>query len=135
MEKVASADGARVIPLAVSVANHSPLVAKAVPDFSVFMDGVEFLSPGTPVYFNVTAKTEQDTVQIKEMMASQIASRVRWFEIINSMIAEGVDTFIEVGPKTVLKGMIRKIAPKGYKYKALQFDTPEGLAKCMDKLA
>lgn len=135
VEKVASADGARVIPLAVSVANHSPLVAKAVPDFSVFMDGVEFLSPGTPVYFNVTAKTEQDTVQIKEMMASQIASRVRWFEIINSMIAEGVDTFIEVGPKTVLKGMIRKIAPKGYKYKALQFDTPEGLAKCMDKLA
>ena len=119
VEKVASADGARVIPLAVSVANHSPLVAKAVPDFSVFMDGVEFLSPETPVYFNVSAKTEQDTAQIKEMMASQIASRVRWFEIINSMIAEGVDTFVEVGPKTVLKGMIRKIAPKGYKYKAL----------------
>lgn len=127
--------GARVIPLAVSVANHSPLVADAVPDFSAFMDGVQFETPSTPVYFNVSAKTEEDTNTIKEMMASQIASRVRWFEIISSMIDEGVDTFIEVGPKTVLKGMMRKIAPKGYKYNALQFDTPEGLAKCMDKLS
>ncbi len=134
VEAKASADGARVIPLAVSVANHSPLVANAVPDFSAFMDGVDFSAPATPVYFNVSSKTEQDTSKIKEMMASQIASRVRWFEIISTMIEEGVDTFIEVGPKTVLKGMMRKIAPKGYKYTALQFDTPEGLAKCMDKL-
>lgn len=131
----ATEGGARVIPLAVSVANHSPLVADAVPDFSAFMGEVQFNAPSTPVYFNVSAKTEVDTSTIKEMMASQIASRVRWFEIISSMIDEGVDTFIEVGPKTVLKGMMRKIAPKGYKYKALQFDTPEGLAKCMDKLS
>ena len=135
VEKVAAEDGARVIPLAVSVANHSPLVANAVPDFAAFMDEVEFNVPATPVYFNVSASHEQDITKIKEMMASQIASRVRWFEIISSMINEGVDTFIEVGPKTVLKGMMRKIAPKGYQYKALQFDTPEGLAKCMDKLA
>ena len=134
VEKVAAADGARVIPLAVSVANHSPLVAEAVPDFSAFMDEVTFNTPVTPVYFNVSAKPEQNTTVIKEMMASQIASRVRWFEIISTMIDEGVDTFIEVGPKTVLKGMMRKIAPKGYSYKTLQFDTPEGLAKCMDKL-
>ena len=134
VEKVAAADGARVIPLAVSVANHSPLVAEAVPDFSDFMNGVTFHPPSTPVYFNVSAKPEQDTGKIKKMMASQIASRVRWFESISTMIDEGVDTFIEVGPKTVLKGMMRKIAPKGYSYTALQFDTPEGLAKCMEKL-
>jgi [acyl-carrier-protein] S-malonyltransferase len=134
VEKVATENGSRVIPLAVSVANHSPLVANAVPDFAAFMEAVEFKAPATPVYFNVSSAPEQDTQKIKEMMASQIASRVRWFEIINSMINEGVDTFIEVGPKTVLKGMMRKIAPKGYTYKALQFDTPEGLAKCMDKL-
>ncbi len=135
VEKRAVEDGARVIPLAVSVANHSPLVANAVPDFAAFMEGVEFKVPATPVYLNVSAATEQNTEKIKEMMARQIASRVRWFEIIRSMIDSGVDTFIEVGPKTVLKGMMRKIAPKGYKYKALQFDTPEGLAKCMEKLA
>ncbi len=134
VEKIAVEDGARVIPLAVSVANHSPLVAEAVPDFAAFMDEVEFKIPATPVYFNVSAKTEQNSQKIMEMMASQIASRVRWFDIISTMINEEVDTFIEVGPKTVLKGMMRKIAPKGYKYKTLQFDTPEGLAKCMDKL-
>lgn len=134
VEKVASEAGARVIPLAVSVANHSPLVADAVPDFAAFMSDVEFQSPVTPVYFNVSASPEKEPGHIKEMMASQIASRVRWFEIVTAMINEGVDTFIEVGPKTVLKGMMRKIAPKGYQYKALQFDTPEGLSKCMDKL-
>ena len=132
--KIAEADGARVIPLAVSVANHSPLVADAVPDFTTFMESVAFNTPVTPVYFNVSAVPEQDTNIIKKMMATQIASRVRWFEIISTMIEEGVDTFIEVGPKTVLKGMMRKIAPKGYSYKALQFDTPEGLQKCMGKL-
>ncbi len=130
----AAAEGAKVIPLAVSVANHSPLVADAVPDFAAFMDTVQFNSPGSQVFFNVSAAVEQDTEKIKEMMASQIASRVRWFEIISSMIAQGVDTFIEVGPKTVLKGMMRKIAPKGYSYKALQFDSPEGLAKCITKI-
>ncbi len=134
VENAAAKAGARVIPLAVSVANHSPLVADAVPDFTAFMSEVEFNTPATPVYFNVSAAPEQDTTRIKEMMGSQIASRVRWFEIISAMINEGVDTFIEVGPKTVLKGMMRKIAPKGYQYKALQFDTPEGLAKCLEKL-
>ncbi len=50
------------------------------------------------------------------------------------MIDEGVDTFIEVGPKTVLKGMMRKITPKGTKVTSLQFDTPESLGKCLEKL-
>lgn len=134
VEAMAVEQGARVIPLAVSVANHSPLVAAAVPDFASYMDGVSFKTPEVPVYFNVSATCERDGKIMKEMMAGQIASRVRWFDIINCMIAAGVDTFIEVGPKTVLKGMMRKIVPKGYSYQALQFDGPAGLAKCMAKL-
>ncbi len=127
--------GARIIPLNVVVANHSPLVAGAIPDFKSFIETIPFQTPSVPVYFNVTAVPENDTEKIKEMMARQIASRVRWFEIISNMITAGVDTFIEVGPKTVLKGMIRKIAPRGSKCLALQFDTPEALEKCLKKMA
>ena len=130
----ASALGGKVIPLPVSVANHSPLVAGAVPDFAAFMAEIDFAQPQIPVLFNVSAAAETDSARIREMMAGQIASRVRWFEIIQAMLADGVDTFIEVGPKTVLTGMIRKIAPKG-SCKALQVDSPESLAKCLEKLA
>lgn len=131
---IAAARGAKIIPLAVSVANHSPLVADAVPDFAAFMAGVEFNRPRTPVYFNVSATEEEQPGVIREMMARQIASRVRWFELIQAMIAQGVDTFIEVGPKAVLKGMMRKIAPKGYVYQALQFDSPDSLAACLEQI-
>ncbi len=126
--------GAKVIPLNVSVANHSPLVANAVPDFTEFLSGIPFNSPNTPVYCNVTATPENDPQKIKEVMAKQIVSRVRWCEIIQSMLKRGVDTFIEVGPKPVLKGMMRKITPKGTKVASLQFDTPDTLAKCLDKV-
>lgn len=131
---LAAARGAKVIPLAVSVANHSPLVADAVPDFAVCMAEVEFHQPQIPVYFNVSAMAESAPAMIREMMARQIASRVRWCESIQAMIAQGVDTFIEVGPKTVLKGMIRKIAPAGCAYQALQFDTPESLTQCLEQI-
>jgi [acyl-carrier-protein] S-malonyltransferase len=126
--------GARVIPLNVSVANHSPLVAEAVPDFAAVIDSVDFKPPAVPVYLNMTGRQENDPALIKEMMAKQIVSRVRWYEIILAMIDDGVDTFIEVGPKTVLKGMMRKIVPKGADIVSLQFDTPETLAGCLAKL-
>lgn len=127
--------GAKVIPLNVSVANHSPLVADAVPEFSAFMESIDFSPPETPVIFNVTAATEEDGGTIRSIMAKQIASRVRWYEIMSTMLENDVNTFIEAGPKAVLKGMMRKIVPKGVKVTSLQFDTPEGLEKCLGKIA
>lgn len=127
-------NGAKVIALNVSVANHSPLVADAVPDFAKFMADTDFNLPKIPVYFNVTAEKETDPKKMKGIMASQIASKVRWYEIITAMVDDGVDTFIEVGPKSVLKGMMRKITPKGTKVTSLQFDCPDSLEKCLDKL-
>jgi [acyl-carrier-protein] S-malonyltransferase len=50
------------------------------------------------------------------------------------MLDSGVDTFIEAGPKNVLKGMMRRIVPRGVKVVSLQFDTPEGLEGCLEKL-
>ena len=136
VSKIAEEKGGKVIPLNVSVANHSPLVAGAVPDFAEFLEKIEFKKPEVPVYFNLSAAKETEIGNIKEIMANQIASRVRWCEIIEAMLSEGVDTFIEVGPKTVLKGLIKKIIPKGtgIKVTSLQFDTPASLSLCMEKI-
>ncbi len=126
--------GAKVVALNVSVANHSPLVAGAVPDFLQFMAEITFNTPEVPVYFNVTGSTLTDPQKIKEIMVRQITSRVRWCELIAAMVDDGVSTVIEVGPKTVLKGMMRKIIPKKKGVQALQCDTPETLAACVAKL-
>lgn len=131
---LAVSQGAKVVPLAVSVANHSSLVADAVPDFTAFMEDVAFNVPQVPVLFNVTAAAERDPVAIRAIMARQIASRVRWYEIIQFLLAQGVDTFVEVGPKTVLKGMMRKLLPKGSSCLTLQMDTPETLAQCLEQI-
>ena len=61
-------------------------------------------------------------------MARQIASRVRWLESVTRMLNEGVEVFVEVGPKNVLTGLMRKILPRGAAT-CVQFDTPEGLEK------
>lgn len=127
-------EGARVIALNVSAANHSPLVGGAVADFQKQLDAATFSSPDIPVYFNVSAARETDPAVIKEMMARQIISPVRWCEIITAMLEDGFDTFIEVGPKTVLKAMMRKIVPKGSRVASFQVESPETLAKCLDKL-
>ncbi len=134
VSKIIEENGGKVIPLNVSVANHSPLVADAVPDFARFMETIEFRRPEIPVYFNVTAALETEPATMKKMMAHQIASKVRWCETIEAMLADGVDTFVEIGPKTVLKGLVKKIAAKGTKVAALQFDTPATLKKCLEEL-
>jgi [acyl-carrier-protein] S-malonyltransferase len=125
--------GARVIPLNVSVANHSPLVAGAVEDFAAFMAAVEFRRPRVPVLFNVTAAAEDDPAVIRTIMAEQIAARVRWFELVNRMIEAGVEVIVEVGPKNVLTGLVKKIVSKGT-VACVQFDTPEGLAKVVAEI-
>ena len=127
--------GGKIIPLNVSVANHSPLVAGAVAEFAEFMADIEFLPQRAPIFFNVSASREDDPARIKAMMANQIASRVRWCEIITSMLDQGVTTFIEVGPKTVLKGLMKKIVPKGLAVQVLNCESPESLAQCLTALA
>lgn len=127
--ELCAAKGAKVIPLKVSVANHSPLVAGAVKDFTAFMADIPFRVPQIPVLFNVTGEGERNPDAIKSIMARQIASRVRWLPIIEQMLASGVELFVELGPKNVLTGMMRKILPKGTSIPCLQADTPESLAK------
>lgn len=129
-----AAKGAKVIPLNVSVANHSPLVAGAVEDFTTFMEKIPFQPPQVPVLFNVTGDVASDPGAMKAIMARQIASRVCWLPIVERMVAEGVEVIVELGPKNVLTGMMRKILPKHALITCLQADTPAGLAKVAEVL-
>jgi len=127
--------GAKAVPLQVSVANHSPLVAAAVPDFEKVMAGVSFQPPAVPVLFNVTAEEEAGPAAIRSIMARQIASPVRWYQIINRLADNGVDTFVEVGPGTVLSRMLKRVLPRGTSFRSFQIDSPDKLQALHDKLA
>jgi [acyl-carrier-protein] S-malonyltransferase len=126
--------GAKVIPLKVSVANHSPLVAGAVADFAEYMSGIPFQQPEIPILFNMTGDYEEQPQEMKAIMARQIASRVRWLEIVNRMVAAGVEVIVELGPKNVLTGMMKKILLKNSTITCLQADNPESLEKVVEAL-
>jgi len=126
--------GGKAIPLKVSGAWHSELIRGAVTDFTQALAEVPVAAPRTPILFNVTAAPEHDPARIREIMARQIAATVRWYEIVQRLIAEDVRTFIEVGPKTVLSGLVRKIVPADYDCAILQVDSPATLAACRQAL-
>lgn len=134
VDAIVSEKGGKAITLNIAVANHSPLVAGAIPDFEKIMEETPFSPPGKPILFNVTAAEETDPTAIRSIMSRQIASRVRWFDIINSLVARGVNRFVEVGPKKVLTGLTKKIIPKSSGCKLFQVDTPENLVKCLDAM-
>ncbi len=99
--------------LKVSGAWHSRLMAGGVAELRAFMDGVNFRSPVAPMIFNATAGTETDPETIKEMMAWQLVRPVYWYDTVKRMEAEGVDVYVEVGPKNVLANLVKKILPAG----------------------
>ncbi len=132
-EEVARRKG-RAVSLPVSGAWHSPLIAGAVPDFTRAIAAADFRCPAGTVFFNVTARPESEPDRIREIMARQISSMVRWYDIIINMYEQGVRVFIEVGPKTVLTGLMKKILPSAQDCKCLQVDSPETLAECLGGL-
>lgn len=123
----------KVIPLNVNIANHSPLVAGAVADFETIMAEVDFNTPHTAIWFNLTGSEEKIPDNIRKIMSQQIVSMVRWLDIINGLLNREVRVFIEVGPKTVLSGLLKKIIPADYQYQLFAVDTPATLAKCQQE--
>ncbi|MGV1099423.1 ACP S-malonyltransferase [Thiovibrio sp. JS02] len=126
--------GGKAIPLKVSGAWHSELIKGAVPDFEAVMARVAFKKPQTPILFNVTADVEDDPAAIRRIMAEQIASTVRWYEIVQKLMAAEVRVFVEVGPKNVLTGLLKKIIPADYEHRCFQVENPEGLAAFLEAL-
>jgi [acyl-carrier-protein] S-malonyltransferase len=125
--EAAKSQGAKAIPLRVSGAWHSELIRGAEGDFRGFLETFPFNEPKLPVLFNVTAEAESDPNEIKEIMARQLCSPVRWFDSVRKMQDEGIQVFAEVGPKKVLTGLLRKILPDTYEHEVYNVDGMKGL--------
>lgn len=108
--KLAKDKGAkRIVPLSVSGAFHSVLMESAKDKLKKFVNNIEIKQSNIPVVMNVTAKPETDLKQIKDNLIKQMVAPVLWVEMIEWMVKDGVDTFIEVGPGLVLSGLVKKI--------------------------
>ena len=108
--KMKEAGAKRALPLPVGGAFHSPLMESARAELAEGIEKAAFKTPVCPVYQNVTAKATSDPEEIKANLLAQLTSPVRWTQSIRSMLQDGGDHFIELGPGKVLQGLIAKIA-------------------------
>lgn len=109
MELARKQEARRVLPLAVSIASHSPLMQTAAERLRHVVEAIPFRRARIPVVANVTAEPITEPEEIREKLATQLTSPVRWVESVRWMVAQGVTTFVEIGPKDVLTGLIRRI--------------------------
>ncbi len=105
--EAAKAEKGRGVKLAVSGAFHSPFMHSAAVGLAQYVKDIELNAPAMPVYSNYTAKPYEG--DCKAQLVAQTENPVRWQTIVENLIAEGVDTFIEVGPGKTLSGLIKKI--------------------------
>ena len=107
----AKAEGAkRALPLAVSGAFHSPLMEPARVELGKAIEETKIVTPICPIYQNVTAQAVTDPETIKKNLLTQLTSPVRWTQTVKNMLADGADYFMEIGPGTVLQGLVKRIS-------------------------
>lgn len=99
----------RCMPLNVSGPFHSAMLAEAGEKLAKELENVEIHDIATPYITNVTADYVSDKTQVKDLLKRQISSSVRWQQSVERMIADGVEVFIEIGPKKSLTGFMKKI--------------------------
>jgi [acyl-carrier-protein] S-malonyltransferase len=110
-QRLQLAGAKRVIPLNVSAAFHTPLMAPAAERLRAALDRIEWLTPRVPVMANLTGRPHQGGDRIPHVMEMQLRSPVQWGACVASLVEMGCDTFVEVGPKRALTGMMRELAP------------------------
>lgn len=105
-----AAGAKRALPLAVGGAFHSPLMEPARQELAKAIEATEITAPSCPVYQNVTALPETGPDRIKDNLLAQLTSPVRWTQSVRNMLAAGATEFTEIGPGTVLQGLVKRIA-------------------------
>lgn len=111
-EALKAAGAKRALPLKVGGAFHSPLMESAREELAKAIEETPFSAPRCPIYQNVTASAVTDAQAIKQNLISQLTAPVRWTESVRAMVADGASHFVEVGPGTVLQGLVKKISPE-----------------------
>ncbi|MBQ3254818.1 MAG: ACP S-malonyltransferase [Rikenellaceae bacterium] len=108
-EQLKAAGARRALRLPVGGAFHSPLMEPAKVELQAAIEAAPFQAPVCPVYQNVDAKPYTDPEQIKANLIAQLTAPVRWTYIVQNMLADGADAFVELGPGAVLQGLIKKV--------------------------
>ena len=106
--KLKEAGARRALRLPVGGAFHSPLMEAARAELEEAIAQVEFKTPICPIYQNVDAKAQNDPEIIKANLIAQLTAPVRWTQIVKGMVADGMKQFVELGPGSVLQGLIKK---------------------------
>ena len=123
----------RVVELKVSGPFHSLLLKPAGEALLKEMESMSFSTLQVPYVANATAEIVTDSKKISTFFAKGIYSSVRWQQSIETMLENGVDTFVEIGPGKTLAGFMRKIAPKATVYNVSSFEDAIALEKCLSK--
>ena len=123
--------GGRAIPLRVAGAFHSPFMASAAQGLAEELKKYTFAAPKYTLYSNVTGKPYEGVETYADMLSRQVISPVRWQGIVEDLIANGVDTFIEVGPGNTLTGLIGKIDPN---VKTYNVDSADSLSATIQEV-
>ena len=111
--ELAKARGARLVQrLAVSIASHSPLMQGAAQTFSELLGRINLRPPEVPLIANISAQALTTVEDLRAELSEQLTRPVQWTRSVQTMVANGVDIFVEIGPKQVLSGLIKRINPE-----------------------
>ncbi|MBR2326774.1 MAG: ACP S-malonyltransferase [Alistipes sp.] len=110
--KLKEAGARRALVLPVGGAFHSPLMEPARKELEEAIEATTFSTPRCPIYQNVDAQPHTSPEEIKRNLIAQLTAPVRWTQIVERMSQDGILNYTELGPGTVLKGLVSKIAPE-----------------------
>ena len=108
-EQLLAKGAKRALKLPVGGAFHSPLMEPARVELEAAINSTSIQAPICPIYQNVNALPQTDPTTIKQNLISQLTAPVRWTQTVQNMLADGVDSFVEVGPGKVLQGLVKKV--------------------------
>lgn len=111
-EALKAAGAKRALLLPVNGAFHSPLMKPAQDKLAKAIENTKFNKPIIPIYQNITTTAVEDPEEIKKNLIAQLTGPVKWTQTVRNMIADGAQSFVEVGPGKTLQGLIKKIHPE-----------------------